>query len=135
MLRSVVRLTVMMLILSFGIACTSMGGQNANGGASSSTPTASSSSAKVVMVEETEFKIDMPKTLPAGPTLFKVKDTGKFPHNLKIKGNGIEKETASTLQSGQSGELRVDLKPGTYQVWCAVDSHAEKGMKLTLTVK
>jgi uncharacterized cupredoxin-like copper-binding protein len=36
---------------------------------------------------------------------------------------------------GGSGSLRVDLKPGTYKVYCPVLGHKMRGMSLDLTVK
>lgn len=95
----------------------------------------SSGQAHVVQVNLIEFKIEMPHSLPAGPTTFKVKNSGKVIHNLEIKGNGVDKVFPSNLESGQSMTMKLTLKPGTYRVWCPVDSHAEAGMQLQLKVK
>ena len=108
------------------------GGDNGNGG-TASTPTPSASS---VTFTETEFKIDTASTsLKAGDYTFKVDNKGQFPHDLHIATpDGSEIGKTDVLQAGQSGSLQVSLKAGTYQIWCAVDSHRARGMQGTLTV-
>ena len=41
---------------------------------------------------------------------------------------------SEVLQAGASGNFQVSLRAGTYQIWCAVDSHKARGMQGTLTV-
>lgn len=89
----------------------------------------------MVTVKEVEFKIEMPHTLPAGKTTFKVENKGKIIHNFEIKGNGIDKVFGSVLQPDGTRDLTVNLKPGMYKVWCPVGQHAQAGMKLQLQVK
>ena len=93
---------------------------------------------EVVAVTLTEWKIDMPSSLPAGRYTFKVTNKGEHSHTLKIKSEGFEKKLAHDVKPGQSGELKVDLKPGVYEVTCPIGfgpiSHEAKGMKLRLTV-
>jgi uncharacterized cupredoxin-like copper-binding protein len=87
-----------------------------------------------VNVNLVQFKIEMPSSLPAGPTLFKVTNAGTIVHNFKITGEGIDKVFPSLLQPGESRTMQVDLKPGTYKIVCPVDSHELLGMSLDLTV-
>jgi uncharacterized cupredoxin-like copper-binding protein len=87
-----------------------------------------------VEVKLTEFKIEMPTTVAAGPTTFSVTNTGGDVHSFEIEGNGIEKALATQLQAGQTKTLRVELKPGTYEVYCPVDGHKMLGMSRKLTV-
>lgn len=81
-----------------------------------------------------EYKIEMPATLSAGVTTFKVINAGHHKHNLKIKGPGINKKLAADLKGGETGDLQIDLKAGTYQVTCPVGFHKRKGMSMVLTV-
>jgi uncharacterized cupredoxin-like copper-binding protein len=87
-----------------------------------------------VNVRLVEFKIEMPSSLPGGPTLFEVTNAGRMVHNIKITGEGIDKVFPSVLQPGESQTMQVDLKPGRYKVVCPVDSHELLGMSLDLMV-
>jgi uncharacterized cupredoxin-like copper-binding protein len=99
----------------------------------SSTTTAASAPASVP-VSETEFKIALPKnTLAAGSYSFEVKNDGKIEHDLVVKGNGVDDKTP-TIQPGKSATLSVDLKPGTYDVYCSIPGHKQAGMDVKLTV-
>jgi uncharacterized cupredoxin-like copper-binding protein len=96
--------------------------------------TTATAAPKPVTVDETEFKIALPKTtLPAGAYTFEVKNDGKIDHDLVIKGNGVDEKTA-TIKAGDSATLKVDLKPGTYDVYCSIPGHKQAGMDAKLTV-
>jgi len=109
-------------------------GTPAAGGAAE-TP-AASASPQVVDVGLTEFAIDMPNSLPAGPTRFSIHNNGAATHSFVIEGQGIEKTLANSLQPGQSAFLNLDLAPGSYTVYCPIGegAHRAKGMEVQLTV-
>jgi uncharacterized cupredoxin-like copper-binding protein len=90
---------------------------------------------RTVEVKLTEHRIDMPSSLEAGATTFKITNAGKAEHNFAVEGEGIDKELDANLEPGATGTLIVELKPGTYKVYCPVGNHEEKGMKMQLTVK
>jgi uncharacterized cupredoxin-like copper-binding protein len=98
--------------------------------------TGAQGAAQEVDVSETEFAIDPanPK-VKAGTVTFNVSNDGEIVHNLEVEGNGIEEELEQDLQPGDSGELTVDLEPGTYEWYCPIDDHAEQGMEGELTVE
>jgi uncharacterized cupredoxin-like copper-binding protein len=74
-------------------------------------------------------------TAPAGNDTFRLSNASTVPHNLEIEGNGIEAGPTATISGGETAELKVDLKPGTYEFYCAVPGHKEAGMEGTLTVE
>jgi uncharacterized cupredoxin-like copper-binding protein len=87
-----------------------------------------------VDVSETEFKITLAQTpKSAGSYEFVVKNDGKIPHDLVVNGNGVNAKT-SLLNPGQSETLKVDLKPGTYDLYCSVPGHKQAGMDVKVTV-
>ena len=87
-----------------------------------------------VTATETEFKIALPSTtVKAGSYRFDVKNDGKIDHDFVIKGNGVDEKTP-TIGAGESATLDVDLKPGTYDVYCSIPGHKQAGMDLKLTV-
>jgi uncharacterized cupredoxin-like copper-binding protein len=87
-----------------------------------------------VDVSETEFKITLAQTpTAAGSYEFAVSNDGKIPHDLVVSGNGVNAKTP-LLNPGQSATLKVDLKPGTYDLYCSVPGHKQAGMDVKLTV-
>ena len=77
----------------------------------------------------------MPDTLPADHQTFHIANAGKMNHNFAIEGNGVAQKLGSDLTRGDSADLTVDLKAGTYTVYCPVDKHRGRGMERTITVR
>lgn len=90
--------------------------------------------ADTVEVSLREFRIEMPRSIEAGPTVFRVTNDGSAQHNFEVEGEGVEEVFATNLRPGQTRTLRVDLRPGAYQVYCPVQDHADRGMRLNLEV-
>lgn len=108
----------------------------AAGAASSSS--ASGSAAKAgssVNATEAEFSIALSATkFKAGTYTFTVHNAGKFPHNLTIEGPGVDKLASSTVAGGGTAKVTVTLQKGSYELWCSVDSHKDKGMDMHIGV-
>jgi uncharacterized cupredoxin-like copper-binding protein len=98
--------------------------------AAKSSTTAKPQATKVA-VTETEFKIAAASTsFKAGQITFQVKNAGKIPHDLAVKGTS---DKTKLIQAGGSAELTVTLKPGTYELYCTVPGHEAAGMKQNIT--
>ena len=97
------------------------------------TTTSAKPAATKVPVSETEFKITLASTaaLKAGQITFVAKNDGKIPHDLAIKQTG---DKTKLISPGGSAELKVTLKPGTYELYCTVPGHEAAGMKLNVTL-
>ena len=99
------------------------------------TPTApppSPAQGMTVPVKESEFAIAMPRiALKAGKITFVVKNVGKIPHDLAVKGTSFKTEL---IQPGGTAKLVVTLKPGSYELYCTVPGHEAAGMKVNITV-
>ena len=124
-------------------ACGGTAPPTASGGAGGPAPTATRSTGPAsptaaggasVDVTLSEYHIDMPQSVPAGTVSFTVANAGSTAHNFEIEGNGVEKTCAANLHPGETKTLQVDLKPGSYEVYCPVDNHKGMGMKLDLKV-
>ncbi len=97
-----------------------------------------------------------PAVVPHGKVVFKVTNTSKTViHEMLLapivnanaalpyidKENRADEENThdlgevSELDPGKSGELSVDMKPGTYILFCNVPGHLGAGMWTTITVK
>ena len=93
--------------------------------------------AKTIPVTESEFKIALPAEsgLQAGNYTFAVKNAGKIGHDLAITGAGISGTPKTALiNAGGTSTLSVDLKAGTYTLYCTVPGHRAAGMVAKLTI-
>ena len=137
--------TIVLLFLGMLAAVEIFGkeGEEAKAGAESTTAQSTTSAATTTTqaakstkldASETEFKIALSKTTAsAGTFSISVANDGKVPHDLVVKGNGVDEKT-KILNAGDSATLTVDLKPGTYDVYCDVPGHKQAGMDTKLTV-
>ena len=71
---------------------------------------------------------------PAGKVTIDMTNPSSTPHNIAIQGNGVDVE-GDVVSDGGTSTVSADLDPGTYTFLCTVDSHADAGMKGTLTVR
>ncbi len=102
------------------------------GAAAAGVVTHTATTRSTITVTEREFKISLStRTAKTGPVRLIVRNAGKYPHALSIKGKGVSKRTP-LIKPGRSAVLLVDLRSGTYALWCPVPGHAAQGMKATL---
>ncbi len=75
-----------------------------------------------------------PKTITAETSArqFTITNAGTLEHTFVID---VLKVKSPLIKPGQSVTITVNLKKGTYQVYCDVPGHQEVGMVATLTVK
>jgi plastocyanin len=72
-------------------------------------------------------------TASAGTVTIVFTNPSATPHDVAIQGNGVD-VTSDVVANGESTQVSAKLEPGTYTYLCTVDSHADEGMKGTLTV-
>ena len=90
---------------------------------------------KTVPVTEVEFKIALPSTsLSPGTYTFDLANKGTVGHDLVFNGPAVNKEKTPVIGSGKTAQLTVDLKNGTYDVYCSVPGHKAAGMDVKLKV-
>lgn len=87
-----------------------------------------------VEVRLSEYAIQMPQTLPAGPTTFAIRNEGQKSHSFRIEGPGIDGSSVAVLRPGETANLQVALQAGDYKVYCPLGSHSAKGMTMKLAV-
>ncbi len=83
----------------------------------------------------TEFKIDMDQNVHAGHITLKVSNHGTMDHNFVIRGNGVKQTFTPNLKPDETRVMQLDLKPGTYDVYCPMAQHEAKGMKMQVEVR
>jgi uncharacterized cupredoxin-like copper-binding protein len=111
---------------------------------------------RVVDVTERDFAIKVsPRTLQAGNVVIRATNRGPDQHELivarvrdpklPLRSDGLtvseeklEKSTVGVLEPGQPNsvrELRVQLKPGHYVLFCNMSGHFMGGMRADLVVR
>jgi plastocyanin len=118
------------LLAALGLAFAGCGGDEADeGGASASSPI------RTITVEETEYALE-PSSVQlerAGTYAFEVVNEGSVEHALEIEGEGVEEET-EVLDAGEKATLTVELEEGSYELYCPVGDHKDRGMTGALGV-
>lgn len=83
----------------------------------------------------------------AGKVTFTVANTGKLGHEMIVErtpvtvdpngqaNEGHKSGEVPELQPGKSGKVTLNLKPGTYQLFCNVPGHYGAGQRTNITVK
>ena len=89
-----------------------------------------------LQVTEIEYRLLLSRgVVHAGPLDLEALDRGMDPHDLHLRPIGAGQQTAvPELTPGQRWDGVVDLKPGTYYLWCSLPEHARLGMHATLRV-
>jgi len=111
------------------------GGGDGGGGGGTSAAVAPAATGPKQTVSLVDFALQ-PKTIrldKPGTYTFEATNDGQTEHALEIDGNGVEEET-ETLAPGASGEITVELAAGTYEMYCPIDSHRDRGMDGSLDV-
>lgn len=119
-MRRYVLLAVLALLAA---GCGGYGDGDEETGAPAGTPV------RTITIEETDFALD-PNSVALetpGTYAFEVVNEGQVSHALEIEGEGIEEET-ETLDPGERASLSVELEAGSYELYCPVGNHRERGM-------
>lgn len=105
------------------------GGGNGSSGDDNSTGPGTRVTAEL---SDFHIKLSTEKFQP-GQYTFTAKNTGSHDHALEIEGPGGE-DRSKTVEPGRSTTLTVRLESGSYEVYCPVDGHKDRGMKTDITV-
>ena len=121
----------LVLLLALVVLLAACGGDDGEEGAAEEGAAAAS---ETVHVMAADFSFD-PESITAsdGNLTFAVMNEGGAPHALAIRGDGVD-ESSDVVESGQSTSLEVSLQDGSYEIYCPVGDHADRGMVGTLNV-
>jgi uncharacterized cupredoxin-like copper-binding protein len=91
---------------------------------------------KLVSAIETEYQIVLSQArFTPGTYTFDVENHGQLTHSLEVIGPGTGRRVLSkNIAPGQSADLTVRLRAGTYELICPIDHHARRGMSVTIRV-
>jgi plastocyanin len=127
------RIAAMLAIPVVLLAAGCGGGSSGGGG---STPPAGSGGGQVIEIPIAASGLSFAKTTAtasAGTVTLSAVNPQSLPHDISIKGNGIDQQ-GPQVSSGGTSTVTVTLKAGTYEYYCSVPGHEAAGMKGTLTV-
>ena len=93
-----------------------------------------------VTAQDTEgFRFVLSRTtVPAGKVIIEFVNHGQDEHNLHTlePGEGSEAGVGfRTRQPGAHPDLSLEMRPGSYTLFCSLPGHEAKGMKATLVVQ
>jgi plastocyanin len=90
-----------------------------------------------VQVSAVEYAFTLSRTtVPAGKVVLQFVNDGQDEHNLKVApAEGPLAGSFETVPAKAVSNLTVELRPGSYTLFCSLPTHEQKGMKATLTVE
>jgi uncharacterized cupredoxin-like copper-binding protein len=116
-------------------ATTAAAATSATTASAATTAAAGGGAGTAVAATETEFKIDLATTpAKAGTYTFNSMNAGSFKHNITIDGPGAGDVTTGNIDPGKTGTVTVTLQPGTYEIYCSIPTHKDKGMDMNITI-
>jgi uncharacterized cupredoxin-like copper-binding protein len=105
-------------------------------GAQAGAPATSAAAGTHLQVTEIEYRLMLSEAVVrAGPVDLEAIDAGMDPHDLRLRhGRSPVSSGAALLSPGQRFDGVVNLRPGTYHLWCSLAGHWKLGMHATLRV-
>ncbi len=126
-------LLLVAFVTAFVVPLAACGGDDADDGATDAAAT-DAAVAQTIQISAIDFQFEPAEiTADAGEISFELTNDGQALHALEVEGNGVE-EASDTIDPGNSTTLTVELDEGTYEIYCPVGDHEERGMVGTLTV-
>lgn len=120
------------LVLPLASACG--GGDEAADTGTGGTGGTGGTAAQTVDVSAVDFAFEPADiSVEPGAVAFALANEGSAPHALAIEGNGVD-VSSDTIDAGASTTLETELEEGTYEIYCPVGDHRDRGMVGTLTV-
>jgi plastocyanin len=90
-----------------------------------------------IQVNAVEYSFSLSRTsVPAGKVVLEFRNDGQDPHNLNIApSEGPSEEPVGNTPSQGVDDVSLEMRPGSYTLFCSLPTHEAKGMKATLTVE
>ncbi len=91
-----------------------------------------------VQVSAVEYSFTLSRTsVPAGKVILQFVNDGQDEHNLQITEGEEGPLTGSFADTPSKGvsQLQLEMRSGSYTLFCSLHGHEAKGMKATLTVE
>src|SRR3954447_4000622 len=115
------------------LAAAGCGGED--GGKPTRTVTTDAGGTLTVTAQEYSFDPNRIVVGGAGAVRIVLRNEGDLAHNIHLERDGEDVGGTPSFAPGGSKSVRLDLRPGTYELLCTVGDHAQLGMKGALTVR
>ena len=128
--------TLATLAAGLVLAIAGCGGDDESSSGSGGSSSSGGGGQQIALASPSDGSLTFDKTTldaKAGTVTINYDNPSTTAHAVEIEGNGVE-EKSDTITEGKTS-VTADLKPGTYEFYCPVDSHKAQGMEGTLTVK
>ncbi len=89
-----------------------------------------------VQVTALEYSFTLSRTsVPAGKVIFEFVNNGQDEHNLTVlPGEGPQAGSFPDAQPKTVSDMQLEVRKGSYTLFCSLPEHEQKGMKATLLV-
>jgi plastocyanin len=90
-----------------------------------------------VQVSAVEYSFSLSRTsVPTGEVVLEFVNDGQDEHNLHLEdGEGPLSESIASTPSKGVSDLHLQMRAGSYTLFCSLPTHEARGMKATLTVE
>lgn len=94
-----------------------------------------------LQVVEKEFRLGLSRlAIDRGPAIVGVVNFGQDPHDLVLQRRGhaakpIKPIAVQVVAPGGHFDLETRLAPGTYDLYCSLPGHRDRGMRAVLVVR
>jgi len=125
-MRQVLRSVTVMVAALVGGGAAAVGVASCGAGGGSTVPVAE---AQEIRVRMTEFALDPTRVrVRAGVIQFFARNEGKEDHVLAVETSEGEIRKTQPIEPGRSGSLKIDFRPGRYEMYEPQDDYRAKGM-------
>jgi plastocyanin len=127
-------LALCLVLAAFILALAACGGGDDGDGEPSGNGGGDGAALELVAGPGSELKFDKTSLeAAAGEVTITMVNEGDLPHDVAIKGNGVD-EKGEIVQNGGTSTVTATLEAGEYTFYCSVPGHEAGGMTGTLTV-
>jgi uncharacterized cupredoxin-like copper-binding protein len=123
------------LAVPFALLLAAAGCGRNDGGGPSRTVTTEAGGEVTVTAHEYSFDPDRVVVSGAGAVRIVLRNDGDLAHDIHLRRGGRDVGGTPSFAPGGSKSVRLDLRPGTYEMLCTVGDHAQLGMKGELKVR
>jgi plastocyanin len=112
-------------------------GQTPPGGPAQATPPSGPPVVPHVQITAVEFRFTLSRSsVPHGKVIFQFVNNGQDEHNVNLQpSEGTPAGSFANTPSKGVVSQTIEMRPGSYTLFCSLPEHEQKGMKATLTVE